>query len=243
MALQWFKLYGLEYLSDPKISSLTAQERSCWLTLLCLASVSTTIGTIEFLDVSSLLEKSGIKWDPYHPEEWDAAKAVLTKFERLKMIVLNDDGSIVLKNWNKRQEHNLTVAERVAKTRLKQKNVTMNVTSVTPNKIRLDKIRIDKDILSTSKDEVAVSLFEEFWKLYPKKELKKRSQEIWSRKRLDSRFEEISRFIEKALQTDRWKNGFVKQPPAFLNGECWNDDLSSYQSKTNSRGKTMAVIQ
>jgi hypothetical protein len=70
--------------------------------------------------------------------------------------------------------------------------------------------------------------FLEFWNIYPKKELKKKTQEIWKRKKLDSVFKEISEFITEAKKTDRWKKGYIKQPPAFLNGECWKDDLSSY---------------
>ena len=72
------------------------------------------------------------------------------------------------------------------------------------------------------------NVFERFWIQYPKKELKKKSKEIWERKNLDDKIESILTFIEKAKQTDRWKKGFVKQPTTFLNGECWNDDLASY---------------
>ncbi len=81
----WFKFYGGEYLSDPKIAALSAQERSCWITLLALASVSTAPGTIEFLTVEVLLEKAGLHFDPYHPEEWNAALSVLDKFVKLKI--------------------------------------------------------------------------------------------------------------------------------------------------------------
>ena len=144
MSLQWFKFYGAEYLSDPKINTMTPQERSCWFSLLCLASSSSKIGTIEFLTVESLLSISGIKWDPYNTTEWDNNFSVLSKLERMKMIELSDTGIITIVNWDKRQEHNLTIAERVAKSRAKGKNVTMNVTNVTSDKIRLDKIRLDK---------------------------------------------------------------------------------------------------
>ena len=75
--------------------------------------------------------------------------------------------------------------------------------------------------------------FDHFWTAYPNKELKKRAKEIWSRKKFSRYLPEILAFIEAAKQTDRWKKGFVKQPPAFLNGECWNDDLASYGQKAN----------
>jgi hypothetical protein len=90
---------------------------------------------------------------------------------------------------------------------------------------------------------VVTDHFDSFWIEYPKKELKKKTKEIWLRKKLDSKLEEILEFIEKAKGTDRWKKGFIKQPPAFLNGECWNDDISSYNNKYNSRAKSFAIIQ
>lgn len=148
MANKWFKFYGGDYLSDPKVERLSPLERSCWITILCMASMGES-GMIEFLTVESLLNRSGIQFDPYHPEEWERALSVLIKFKQLKMIDTNKDGQITVINWEKRQEHNLTVAERVAKSRLNKKNVTTNVTSVTTDKNRIEENRIDKKILNT----------------------------------------------------------------------------------------------
>lgn len=90
---------------------------------------------------------------------------------------------------------------------------------------RLGKDRLGKD----SKDMSATAdAFNQFWLTYPKKELKKKSLEIWQRKKFDNKITEILIFIEKAKLTERWQKGFIKQPPTFLNGECWNDDLKSY---------------
>ncbi len=145
MALnQWFKFYGGEFLSDPKIASLSAQERSCWITLLALASISSTPGVIEYLTVEVLLEKSGIAWDPYNPEQWDKALSVMEKFVRMKMITKSDEGVLEILNWKKRQETALTNAERQAKYRESNEKVTKPVTKVT-----LDKIREDKNTSAT----------------------------------------------------------------------------------------------
>ena len=84
--------------------------------------------------------------------------------------------------------------------------------------------------------------FSQFWKEYPKKELKKRTEEIWKNKKLDKFLKEILEFIEKAKNTDRWQKGFIKQPPAFLNGECWNDDLSGYFDSKNKTNKSVSII-
>jgi hypothetical protein len=142
MALnQWFKFYGGEYLSDPKIASLSPQERSCWLTLLCLASISSKPGTVEYLTTDALLQKSGITWDPYHPEEWDNAQTVLDKFVRMKMITKSDEGVMEMLNWQKRQEMTaLTNAERQANYRKRNGSVMPVATNITVDKNRIDKI-------------------------------------------------------------------------------------------------------
>ena len=119
--MPWVKFYGGEYLSDPKISTLTPQERSCWITLLCFSATSSVPGIIEFLTVEVLLQKAGIVFDPYHPEEWDKCLSILKKLEKMKMITCSDEGSIEVLNWDKRQETALTATERSRIYRAKHK--------------------------------------------------------------------------------------------------------------------------
>jgi len=88
-----------------------------------------------------------------------------------------------------------------------------------------------KESLGEAKPDTAEGTFNQFWLQYPKKELKKKSLEIWKRKKYSRHIGEILSFIEGAKLSDRWRKGFIKQPPAFLNGECWTDDLSSYQDR------------
>src|SRR3990167_7898933 len=87
---------------------------------------------------------------------------------------------------------------------------------------RLEESRIEENRGEENSIDMSLSVennFDLFWKEYPKKELKKRTEEIWKNKKLDTHLKEILEFIEKAKNTDRWKKGFIKQPPAFLNGE------------------------
>lgn len=141
----WFKFYGSEYLSDPKIDALTAQERSCWLTMLCMASTSSTPGSIEFLTVETLLTRSGVSWDPYDTKEWDSLLGIIKRFEKMKMITADDEGVITILNWSKRQETNLTDAERSKSYRDRKKNRHTNdtkpVTNVTQEENRIEKNR------------------------------------------------------------------------------------------------------
>lgn len=152
--------------------------------------------------------------------------------QKLGMITL-DNALITIKNWRKRQEIALSGYERVKRFREKQSNDNNDNES---DNTRIEKNRIEKnreeDTMSASAD-----AFNQFWDKYPKKELKKKTQEIWKRKKLDSKLKEILEFIEKASATDRWKKGFVKQPPAFLNGECWEDNTSEYNDKFKKAGR------
>ena len=113
MANQWFKFYGGEYLSDPKILQLTAQERSCWVTLLCLANQSES-GVVKFLSEKQLLALSGITQE---------IPNILTKFEKLEMIRIRN-GIVTVINWEKRQMSE--AYSRVKQFRKRQSNANDN---------------------------------------------------------------------------------------------------------------------
>lgn len=125
MANQWFKFYGGEYLSDTKILQLDAEERSCWVTLMCLASQSET-GEIKFLCEDQLLAMSGVK---------SAKNGILKKFEDLHMIRFCN-GNVTLINWEKRQYSE--GYSRVKKFRDKKCNAKAND--------RIEENRIEKNI-------------------------------------------------------------------------------------------------
>lgn len=136
--MNWFKFYGTEYLSDPKMLALSAAERSCWITLLSYASQNN--GVVKNLTEEHLMSQSGIYWNG---EEWDVTKGVLIKFKKLNMLRLNN-GIVTVCNWKKRQETSLSNAERQAKFRERNKDVTESNTEVTLDKNREDKNREDK---------------------------------------------------------------------------------------------------
>lgn len=149
-----------------------------------------------------------------------------------------DSGVIVIRHW---KENNQIRSDRYKETIFKSEKSLLKEGQNgwyelgIPNgnqmatQYSIGKDRLGKDSIEDMSDKS--DAFSQFWDKYPKKELKKKTLEIWKRKKLDSRLGEILAFIEKASLTDRWKKGFVKQPPVFLNGECWNDDLTSYGDK------------
>lgn len=135
-------------LADPKYQRLTPCERSCWVTLMCLASLDD--GIVKHCEEDYLMTQSGIS--PLS-EDWNKTRGVLTKLEMLGMIT-QSRYHISVKNWQKRQQSNLTGYERVKKYRLKQRenNALITNDNVGDNandnidESRVDKNRIDKNI-------------------------------------------------------------------------------------------------
>jgi len=155
MANQWFKFYGGEYLSDGKIGRLTDSERSCWLTLLCMASQADD-GIIKFLAIDDLLTKSGIKWDPYNEGSWEKCQSVLTKLSGMKMIKVDtEQSSVEIVNWNKRQERIAqTPYERVKKHR-KNKAKIENDNAIDNGDNENDNDRIEENRIEENKESKA----------------------------------------------------------------------------------------
>jgi len=89
-----------------------------------------------------------------------------------------------------------------------------------------------------------ISLFNEFWKLYPKKVDKKKSQDKYIKLMTNNKSLHLMIIIELNKQIDWRKNAdqktFIpewKNPTTWINGECWNDELG----KITSTDKQSAV--
>lgn len=141
MGTPWFKFYGGEYLYDPKIMSLSAPQRSCWLTLLCYASVSEIPGEIKHLTEERLLISSGIDTVD---DLWNETLGVLQKFKELQMILIDDNGMITITNFRKRQETALSSYERVKKFRQRNEMKRNETYDNADDNGRVDKRREDK---------------------------------------------------------------------------------------------------
>jgi hypothetical protein len=209
MANQWFKFYGTEYLSDPKMLSLSAPQRSCWVTLMCYASQSED-GVVRHLTEDQLMIQAGI--DYTDSEQWNMCKGVLAQFEKLCMLTI-DNGMITLCNWQKRQETSLTSYERVKKHRqMKQFD-----------NARIEENRIDKNRI----EHIPKIAFDEFWNLYPRKVNRKRSEQKWNS--LEEPVQQlILATLPKQIASSQWQrdNGqYIPHPTTYLNNERWNDEV------------------
>lgn len=189
MTNPWFKVYGGEYLSDPKIAALNGEERSCWLTLLCLASTSSIPGTVEYLTREVLLEKSGVRRNE------DVTFQPLQSFEKMKMISIKSDTLIEILNWHKRQQSAMSVTERVQKYRAKQKHSNEDVTVVT-NGNESANDRREKNRIEKKKEDIKKDVFGQFENvLLLPEEYHKLVEQIGSNG-VDSLIEDLSGYIE-----------------------------------------------
>lgn len=202
MANPWFRLYGGEFLSDNKILALDGNERSIWITLLCLASQ--TNGIVKFISEKRLIELAGIKLKGRYTD-------VLKKFENYGMVTISN-GSVTVNNWAKRQYsegYARVLAHR--ETNLKRKR-NGNVTPYTDTDTESD----------TEKEKIP---FSEFWNLYPKKAEKKKAEDKWNRLSKETQ-ELILKDLPRRKLTESWKKGFILNPMTYLNGERWNDEIA-----------------
>ncbi len=132
----WFKFYGQEFLTDPKMMKLNTAQKLMWIGLLCMASGRDS-NVVKFLTEDNLKILIGL--DPNY-EEWKLADGSFKKFEELEMLKSLDKDTIVLTNFDKRQESNLTGYERVKRHREKQYIISDNNDSVIKDNIdKIDK--------------------------------------------------------------------------------------------------------
>ena len=217
--MKWFKFYGQDFLTDPKILQLSVTDRMCWVILLCYASVNDN-GMITFLSEYQLMVSAGI--DPMS-EEWDRTKGVLNRFISLEMIRI-DNGLITILNWEKRQETSLTPYERVKRHRARHKED--NADNENDNdRIRIDKNRIDKIRIKKDND---VS-FDKFWKEYPRHVAKEKARSSFEKINPDAELlKKILLAIENQKKTDQWKKDkgqFIPHPATWLNQKRWEDEV------------------
>jgi len=87
--------------------------------------------------------------------------------------------------------------------------------------------------------------FDLFWNSYPRKVKKRETLEIWKRKKLDSKFQDLITDVKTRLQKDdSWKNGFIPHPTTYLRGERWHDEIQKpelRETEMKSQSQIMRV--
>lgn len=68
--------------------------------------------------------------------------------------------------------------------------------------------------------------FDQFWMLYPKHVKRKEAKKVWQAKKLDALLQTLLADIRERSAFDRrWKEGFIPDPPTYLRGERWQDEI------------------
>lgn len=85
------------------------------------------------------------------------------------------------------------------------------------------------------------NFFDEFWKVYPVKKNKKRTKQIWEKKKYDEIAPLILSDIEKRKKIDhQWQNvQYIPHASTYLNGELWQDEIIE---RNPSKPKTYSSI-
>ena len=66
-------------------------------------------------------------------------------------------------------------------------------------------------------------MFEQFWKIYPRRIAKKKAKQIFEKHKDQERIiEGAKRF---AVLNDKTDEKFIPHPTTWLNGERWNDEM------------------
>src|SRR3990167_5181379 len=144
--MNWFKFYGQDWLTDPKLTGMSAVDKLCFITLLCLASGSG--GKVKNLDEEALKHITHLYYDVtcvHRGEggcEWCNADGVLKRLEEKGMISY-ESNELIVTNYKKRQETNLTNAERQARFREKKKTPSYG-SNARVEESRVEETRRDK---------------------------------------------------------------------------------------------------
>lgn len=165
---RWFKFYGQDWLTDPKVLGLTPIDRLCFITLLCLASSSDyEDNRITGLTDEGLLSLTHIIPSAKNIAEWEKYLGVLGRLNDNEMITRKSNGDVIVTNFLKRQGGSMSGYERLKKYREKKKMEAKNTVTkpknnddnemitendtemITTDKIRVDKIRVDTSVCAT----------------------------------------------------------------------------------------------
>lgn len=145
--MEWFKFYGKDWLTDPKVKRLSTVHRLMYVYLLCHVSDNEK-GQVEYLTEWDLITDCGIT---PNDDLIDQTRGFFEAVEKLGMIT-RDAHVITVNKYIERQQTHLTDAERSRRYRLNKAKVEQEsderhidrVTNATLDKNRLDKNREEK---------------------------------------------------------------------------------------------------
>lgn len=168
MGLPWIRLYT-EMLNDPKLKRLTAAEKWIWVGLLLMGGASCERGTLLICEGVPYTTQDLMSQLDLDINETDILEPALNKFQQLRMIETDPDGTIYILNFDKRQYDKPSNRPEAVNERVKRhRNKSCNA-NVTPLKRQCNNPDTDTDLdTDIDKDKefktttAAVNLFKTF---------------------------------------------------------------------------------
>lgn len=173
------------------------------------------------------------------------AKRILTRLENKQYLIKQKGDSktrnkytinfnVVNELIKKQQGQNATSGKNtlVAKCHYPSSNLPSDlVAKCTPSNKYSNKYS-NKDIYTDAnkeQEEKYLQMFDEFWKLYPKKKDKANTRKKWLKLKPDDElFETIISALKKQMQSEQWQknNGqYIPYPTTWINGRRWEDEI------------------
>lgn len=85
---------------------------------------------------------------------------------------------------------------------------------------------------------LALTRFDEFWDVYPRRVEKAEAKKVWSRLRLDDVADEVIGGAKRyAAEVADKEARFTKHPPTWLNRRCWEDEVQASQAPPKANTK------
>lgn len=233
--VHWIKL-KTEMFSDDKIRLIESMPESdailvIWIKLLIQAGKTNANGYI-FLNenVPFTAEMLATLFN----KPLTIVRLALKTLSEFEMIAIDDNGKILIENWDKHQ--NVEGLEKIREqTRLRVANYRERQKLTLPSfKTETDK---DSDTEECVTETLQVTLqekgqmFDKFWEIYPKKVKKKKAKEKFIKVCKDKMtFDKIIVGLNKHLKSKDWtkeEGQFVPHPTTWLNNERWEDEIYS----------------
>lgn len=223
----WFRMYS-EAIDDEKLLLLAFEDRWHFVTLLCCKNKG-------ILDEGPL----DLIWRKVAVKAGLDLRSLEEVARRLSEVGLIDQKTLQPLAWESRQFQSDSSRLRVAAFRERKKNNDLHIENVTTEELKqscnvtvtVQETDTDTDTelkdLGRQGDRNQAKRFEEFWKAYPRKVKKPKVFDLWKRRNLDERADDIIADVEARKRSDpEWLEStrLIPHPTSYLNAERWTDE-------------------
>lgn len=240
------------------IEQRAVTESSARHVLLCLANYADKTGRGAFPSAGTLSEETGLsertvryKLDALEQAgviragTQSIAAAYITRLDRRPMVYDLDmeRGAAIAP----RSERGAVVAPREDVTGCKSLPLGVQLTTERGAVVAPDPTPNRKATEEPNLSLVKTSRFADWWAAYPNKVARKKAEQTWNTRRLDSMADRlIADVLNRAANCDRWKSGYVPDPCTYINQDRWEDALRAAptaSTPTAAPSKALAAIQ